>query len=107
MENEWNEMDFNKISYKTAIKTLRQNLKDSEYNNWSNLNFHGRGVKIFKECESINKTLFFKDELTCSECISYLKIIPNVSSCRALPGRSQDGISCRRCSENYETLPHI
>jgi len=107
IEKEWNDTDFSKLSYKGAIKNMRQVLRTREYSSWCNLTCHGKGVKLYQESPSINKSLFYKDGLTCSEWISYLKMIPNVSPCRAIPGRSQDGTRCRRCNENFETLSHI
>jgi len=54
-----------------------------------------------------HRDLFYKKGLSSSEWITYLKMIPNVTANRSNPGKSQNGAHCRRCSEKYETLPHI
>ena len=68
----------------------------------------GQGAKLFKECPRINKNIFNKQGLTTSEWITTFKMVGNVASVRAIPGRSTGTNRCRipSCNE-IETLPHV
>jgi hypothetical protein len=99
--------EFNNSNAKSKItKRMRKKLRDKEFENWSKLKLRGIGVTQFEDNPSGNKKLIAKDGLTTTEYVTSLKMNANVTSVRAIPGRSLDGSQCRYCTEK-ETLGHV
>ena len=92
-------------------KVLRKTLQEREFNSWCKLPYKGRGVCLFNECPKINKSLSSSTGLSENELNYYYKMVCDVAPVRSIPGRSKNGVQCRRCStsENFiiETLPHV
>jgi len=107
INEEYENLDKTNLKIKELPRKIRDILRQKEYGDWCKLPCHGKGVELFQDCEKINSKLFSKNGLSTSEWINYLKLIPNVAPSRSIPGRSQDGTHCRRCSEKNETLAHI
>ncbi|KAJ4433248.1 hypothetical protein ANN_15507 [Periplaneta americana] len=70
-------------------------------------NKKGKGVILNIEIPSANSWIRNYKGLILSEWIDALKIVRYVAPIRAVPGRSREGIRCRRCLREIETLPHI
>jgi hypothetical protein len=88
-------------------KKMRDVLQEREFETWSKLKLRGVGVCQFADNPKGNKSLMNKTGLTTTEYVTLLKMNANVSSVRAIPGRSLDGTQCRHCCTEKETLAHV
>lgn len=88
-------------------RKIREQLREREFNRWSELPHKGKGVPLFKEHTPTNKWVRQHRGLSCSEWKDALKMISNVVAVRSVPGRSGDNTLCRRCGREHETLAHV
>ncbi|KAI5753643.1 hypothetical protein M8J77_002061 [Diaphorina citri] len=65
----------------------------------------GIGVSLFKEVKSHNKYLTASEGLSNREVTEMIKMNTNTVAIRGIPGRSHDGVKCRRCPQNIENKP--
>jgi hypothetical protein len=90
-----------------VTKKMRDALREREYQDWSKLKLRGIGVIQYADNPKGNKSLMDKTGLTTTEYVTLLKMNANVTSVRAIPGRSLDGNQCRHCCAEKETLAHV
>ncbi|KAI5721493.1 hypothetical protein M8J77_021497 [Diaphorina citri] len=94
-------------------KEIREALREKEFSKWEGMKVKGAGVSLFKEGRKFNKWLSTKEGLTNNQMTDLYKLTTNTAAVRAIPGRSQDGVQCRRChngietNQNVETLAHV
>jgi len=87
-------------------RDLRQILRERAFEDWA-LMPSARGVSQFKEYPPGNKWVQQKTGLSLAEWRTGIKATTNVLPVRALPGRSTDGVLCRHCHREPETLGHV
>ena len=85
----------------------RSKLRDIEFKKWCDLPQEGKGVILFEEHPPTNRWIIHHEGLSCSEWRDALKMVGNVATVRALPGRSLNNTRCRLCPNEKETLAHV
>lgn len=92
-----------------SSKELREAYRESEFVNWSSMNYAGIGVKHFKNNTRSNRFMISKNNLSNSEWTAALKLICNYANLAGVPGTRKENNRCRRCvnEKKKETFNHV
>lgn len=96
------------VDITTSVKSMREVLREREFEVWEKMPLRGLGVSMYKEKTHCNKWVYEKKILSSSEWTTGLKMSANIAGVRAIPGRNSGITQCRHagCLEK-ETLPHV
>jgi len=99
--------DYDEVDMRKLTKTLRLDLREKIFLDWTQMSLKGLGVDLYRESEQSNKLIMRKVGLSNSEWTSIIKMSANVTAVRGNARSGNQDHRCRHCGAEKESLAHV